>query len=299
MAIYNNWHVFEDTHKPNETKRKFTTNDGLIREVIENHPKMTFRSYGNTGTVFRSPVITVTPENKLSMTNGCNIVFNLESGMKFDSDEYPGYVSFAFYDGETCMGKDREYAIADDLLYSTHDEMYYRKSEAEFKPQNITGPLGTALWKHFDSYGFALTLYPSPNVDPEHTKLVSYFKLSVKNHTGTYTSPYSDTMNYTETVENAELVKTSKGIIVYEDSLPEDVDLSKKSSISITRWREQIKIILNGMEVISFTPDKDSELANMFNSSCYFSMSCMGKTTSASNFSICSLNGIAATEYNY
>lgn len=284
--IKDNWHVFADTYKLGATTRMYTSNDDVIDEVKNTYPSMSFKTNNAIAGKSWFPAITATPDNNIDTSNGCNIVFNLNDTMSFGEGDCRGYVSFAFCNNTSTMGESRTFAIPDNLFFAAIDEKYANSFENANKLQYTSGPMGNAIWRHSPTYGFSLTLYPANDSD-YGTRKVSYYKLSVKNWSGTYTAP-----------EETELLETGKGIIVYEDDLPEKIDLSKKSSISLNKWHNQIKILLNGMEIITFTPDISSNINDLINNSCRFTMACMGGSESITDFSIHSINGIAASEFN-
>ena len=285
--ITSNWHVFADTYTAGGTTRTNLKDDSMIAHVREHYPSMSFKTNAHSPGDNWFPVITATPGNKIPTSTGCNIVFNLNDTMSFGKGDCRGYVSFAFCNNTSTMGKSRIFAIPDNLFFATIDEKYANSFENANKLQYTSGPMGNAIWRHPLTYGFSLTLYPK-NDNAYGTREVSYYKLSVKNWSGTYTAPGDET----------ELIKTGKGVIVYEDELPEKIDLGKKSSISLNKWHNQIKILLNGMEIITFTPDISSNINDLIDNSCRFTMACMGGSESIADFSIHSINGIAASEYN-
>ena len=140
--------------------------------------------------------------------------------------------------------------------------------------------------KSYSGYGFTLTLYPDKDA-PDGTEnrcRVKHFRLCVK----------KKNICEENLTDYPHIVETDNNVIVYEDDLPEIVDLSEYSSISLSARDEMgyINIFLNGVNIVSFYVDSDSPFVDEDTDKMYFAACVMGDEMNKPVFTFYSVNGV-------
>lgn len=280
------------------TGKALTIDEQYGRYYEDTHVSATMEQGTGENDWFAS--VSLVSEEKVSIQNGFNAVFKLNEDMSFGKNQggVNGIVSFAW---TSCyMGvqdvTDNFYhrALADHLAFCT-----YEPSSQNFDDETYYGGgLGPALWgnKSVDNvantttyydYGFTLTLYPDKDAYTREdigARSVKHFKLCVKKLN-------NSVKNNSAT---AHIVETKNNVIVYEDDLPDEVDLSQISSIALSARDNMgyINIFLNGVNIVSFYVEDNCDLKNL--DQAYFTTCVMGDAFSKPSFTIYSINGVLA-----
>ena len=220
---------------------------------------------------------TLVAKDKVSIRDGFCATFNLNDGMSFGRNESSGMNGLVSFAWTSCdMGFWSDYhngytrAFPDNLAFCT-----YRLDTQNFADDTYKGGgLAPSLWNNktetysmisYGDCGFTLTLYPDKDANENSVvgRKVKHFKLCVKK------KDYSVKNKSAE----AHIVETNNNVIVYEDDLPEEVDLTDISSIALSSRDElgYVNIFLNGVNIVSFFVEENCSLANMNYGSCIFS----------------------------
>lgn len=303
---YNNWDICARAYR--------TTTVTENNEVVEVNFGTPSEFYGSQIQVNGEDKISISTPTIADNKNGTvsvmtdhisgsnkNIVFSLDEAMRFgDNDSHNGYVSFAFFNDNGNFDFNSDRPLPANSTSLTYDSKYLNRTDAN--KADKTGGIAPWFWNNENIRGFTLTLFPDKDGEDSGTKNVSYYKISIKNRfTG-----HQDLLIPEEGESETILYNTDYDVITYEDKLPEKIDLGKVTSLSINIWRDDyVRILLNGMELISFILEKNNDLTvydtfDVASTRCNMIMSCMcGKgfqdnIPTKAGFNIYSINGISA-----